>query len=111
MLRSASRRIMGLDMTYIPKKLFQVIKGNFMTALLNFIGKSASKPGLTAGHSKWHSYEENGWSSFQPGLGCGRQRDYVSLLCSLHYVCKVLHSNKTSLEHFHAVVQFWFLTR
>jgi len=36
------------------KKLLQIIKHNFMTALLNFIGGSTSKLYLTTGHSQWH---------------------------------------------------------
>lgn len=36
------------------KKLLQIVEHNFMIALLNFVGGSASKLDLAAGHSEWH---------------------------------------------------------
>lgn len=36
------------------KTLLQIVKHNFMIALLNFIGGSASKLDLAVGHSEWH---------------------------------------------------------
>lgn len=61
------------------KKLLQAIKCNFMTALLKFMGGSASKLGLTTGHSEWHLVRRiDGHRSSLGLVGGGRE---IVFLC------------------------------
>lgn len=68
------------------QKLLQVIKDNFMTALLNFIERSASKLSLRTGHSKWHLMRRMDDHPFSLGL-VGAGREIVFLYCTVFIMC------------------------
>lgn len=57
-----------------------------MTALLNFIGRSASKLGLTMGHSKWHLWRRMDGHPFSLRL-LGGGREIVFLRCTVFIMC------------------------